>query len=251
MSQIPAVCDILKRLLRERRLTYRELAGRLAMSEANVKRMFSQRTMSLERLEAICATLELSLAELFAIVDSDERSITQLTPEQEQALASDTRLCLVAVCVRDGWSFGDIVGQYTISEHECIRLLARLDKLKLIELQPGNRFKVLISRNVRWSQDGPLARFIANDVIGNFLQGGFGGAESFRFYLRASLSKTSIRHLQKRLEQLTREAEELNAGDARLPLSERLHVGILLAMRPWELTAFQALRRQPQDAGPQ
>src|SRR5690606_20865095 len=124
MSQIPAVCDILKRLLRERRLTYRELAGRLAMSEANVKRMFSQRTMSLERLEAICATLELSLAELFAIVDSDERSITQLTPEQEQALASDTRLCLVAVCVRDGWSFGDIVGQYTISEHECIRLLA-------------------------------------------------------------------------------------------------------------------------------
>src|SRR5690606_13030673 len=153
MSQIPAVCTALKRLLRERHLTYRDLAGRLGMSEANVKRMFARQSITLERLEAICAILDLGLAELVAIVDSNERSLTQLTPEQEEALASDTRLCLVAVCVRDGWSFQDIITQYAISEHECIRLLARLDRLKLIELLPGNRFKVLISRNVRWSPD--------------------------------------------------------------------------------------------------
>lgn len=244
MSQIPAVCTALKRLLRERHLTYRDLAGRLGMSEANVKRMFARQSITLERLEAICAILDLGLAELFAIVDSNERSLTQLTPEQEEALASDTRLCLVAVCVRDGWSFQDIITQYAISEHECIRLLARLDRLKLIELLPGNRFKVLISRNVRWSPDGPLARFIANDVIGNFLQGRFEGDDSYRFYLRASLSAASMQQLRQRLEQLTHEVAALDAADARLPLSQRQHTGFLLAMRPWELSAFQTLRRR-------
>jgi DNA-binding Xre family transcriptional regulator len=243
MSQIPVVCSTLKRLLRERGMTYRELARRLAMSEANVKRMFSQQALSLDRLEAVCNTLDLSLAELFGRVESNERSLTQLTLAQEEALASDTRLCLTAICVRDGWSFDEIIHHYAISEHECIQLLARLDRLKLIELQAGNKYKVLISRTVRWSQDGPLARFIARDVIGNFLQGRFSEPESFRFYLRGSFSQDSIRQLQKRLEQLTREAEELNASDARLPLRERLHVGLLLAMRPWELMAFQALRR--------
>lgn len=79
MSQIPAVCTALKRLLRERHLTYRDLAGRLGMSEANVKRMFARQSITLERLEAICAILDLGLAELFAIVDSNERSLTQLT----------------------------------------------------------------------------------------------------------------------------------------------------------------------------
>lgn len=243
MTQIPAVCTVLKRHLRERGMTYRELATGLGMSEANVKRMFSQQAMSLERLESICHALDLTLAELFSMVDRDERSLTHLSLDQEEALASDTHLCLVAVCVRDGWSFNDIVTRYAISEHQCIRLLARLDRLKLIELLPGNRIKVLISRNVRWSQDGPLARFINRDVIGNFLQGDFTEPESFRFYLRGSYSAASILQLQKRLEQLTREAEELNTSDARLPLAQRVHVGILLAMRPWELTAFQALRK--------
>lgn len=243
MSQIPAVCSTLKRLLRERALTYRELARRLDMSEANVKRMFSQQALSLDRLEAICTVLDLSLAELFSQVQSNERSLTQLTLAQEEALASDTRLCLTAICVRDGWRFDEIIRHYAISEHECIQLLARLDRLKLIELLPGNKYKVLISRNVRWSADGPLARFIARDVIGNFLQGSFKEPESFRFYLRGSYSQESIRQLHKRLEQFTREAEDLNASDARLPLAERRHIGILLALRPWELTAFQALRR--------
>ena len=46
--------DALKRCLRAQELTYRELAARIRMSEAAVKRMFSRRAMSLQRLEQIC-----------------------------------------------------------------------------------------------------------------------------------------------------------------------------------------------------
>ena len=49
--------DALKRLLRGQGLTYRELASRIKMSEAAVKRMFSLRAMSLQRLEQLCDCL--------------------------------------------------------------------------------------------------------------------------------------------------------------------------------------------------
>lgn len=243
MSQIPQLCQSLKATLKSRGITYRDLAQSLSMSEANIKRMFAQQSITLQRLEDICQVLGLSLLEFMAQCEHKERSITQLTAEQEAELAGDIKLCLVAVCLRDGWSFQDIVSNYEISEHECIQLLARLDRLKLIELQPGNTFKVLISPNVRWTPGGALDRFIAGDVIGHFLQGSFKEPESFRFYLRGSFTQRSIELLQKRLEQVTMEAEEINRQDARLPLTERTHIGILMAMRPWELSAFKALRR--------
>ena len=56
--------DALKRCLRAQELTYRELAARIRMSEAAVKRMFSRRAMSLQRLEQICEVLDVGLAEL-------------------------------------------------------------------------------------------------------------------------------------------------------------------------------------------
>ena len=43
--------DALKRVLKSRRLTYADLAAGVGLSEASVKRLFSQRTFTLERLE--------------------------------------------------------------------------------------------------------------------------------------------------------------------------------------------------------
>ena len=51
--------DALKRCLRAQDISYRELARRLGLSEAAVKRMFSLRAISLKRMEAICDVLDL------------------------------------------------------------------------------------------------------------------------------------------------------------------------------------------------
>ena len=54
----------LKRVLKTRGVTYADLAGRIALSEASVKRLFSQGTFTLERLEEVCAALEIDVFEL-------------------------------------------------------------------------------------------------------------------------------------------------------------------------------------------
>ena len=56
--------DAIKRLLKSRGMTYAQLATRIDLSEASVKHMFSQETMSLTRLEEICEVLGIGLSEL-------------------------------------------------------------------------------------------------------------------------------------------------------------------------------------------
>jgi hypothetical protein len=72
---------------------------------------------------------------------------------------------------------------------------------------------------------------------------------TFRFYLRGRYSQTSIDIIQRKLNQVTQEAAQLNVEDQSLPLNKRQHMGMLLAMRPWEPSLFEKMRRQkPADA---
>lgn len=243
MSQIASLCETLKRLLKARNITYKDLAQALDLSEANIKRIFSSQSFTLERLEQICSLMELNLSDLFLLTSNQEQRLSQLSQEQEEELIANKKLLLVAVCARDGWSFEDIISQYQISEHECIRLLARLDKLKMLQLLPGNKFKLLIAQNFRWIPGGPLERFMNKDVIVEFMEGDFNQEQAFRFYLRGSYSAASIALLKNKLNQLTQEAGLLNQQDAKLPLDQRQHAGLLLAIRPWELSMFKNMRR--------
>ncbi|MGJ8693078.1 MAG: helix-turn-helix domain-containing protein [Thalassotalea sp.] len=243
MSQINQISQTLKQVLKQHRITYKYIAEQLAMSEANIKRIFSSNSFTLERLEQICQLIPINLSDLFQLLAAQQEKISQLTEQQEKELVGDTKLFLVAVCIRDSWNFQEIISHYQISEHELIRLLARLDKLKIIQLLPGNEYKLLIAQNFRWLANGPLERYMANEVISQFMVSRFNEENSFRFYLRGTYSQSSIDMITRKLNQLTNEAAQLNQEDAKLPLASRQHMGLLVAMRPWELSCFAELRK--------
>ncbi len=101
MSQIKQISNTLKQLLKQHKTTYRMIAQELAMSEANIKRVFATNNFSLERLEQICNILNLTLSDLFVLSEKQQQQLTELTLEQEQELIENPKLPLVAVCVRD------------------------------------------------------------------------------------------------------------------------------------------------------
>lgn len=243
MSQIIQISNTLKQLLRQQQLTYKDIANQLDMSEANIKRIFSSNSFTLERLEQICGLINMNLSDLFLIAQKQNQQLTELTIEQEKELVSDSQLFLVAVCVRDAWTFNEIIEHYQIESLQCIRLMAKLDKLKMIQLLPDNHYKLLIAQDFRWIKNGPLERFMEKDVISKFIASTFDEPNSFRFYLRGTYSQSSIDIIQRKLNQLTKEAAILNQDDAALPLEKREHIGLLLAMRPWELSLFKDMRR--------
>jgi hypothetical protein len=71
--------------------------------------------------------------------------------------------------VRDAWNFEEIISYYDIDKHQTIQLLAKLDKLKIIDLLPNNIFKSLIAQNFRWILDGPLEKFMEQEVMVKFM----------------------------------------------------------------------------------
>lgn len=245
MSQIKQVTQQLKLLLREQGMTYKSLSEQLGLSEASVKRCFSQQSFTLERLEQVCEALGLTLSDVFLQVVQAQPKVSQLSEAQERELLENPRLLLAAVCVRDGWHFHEIIEHYDITEPEAVRLMAKLDRLKLIEFLPGNRYRLLIAQDFRWIPGGPLERFMEQEVMVKFMAPKKNEPWAFRFYLRGRYSQSSIEIIQRRLNQLTREAAELNEEDARLPINERTHMGLLMAMRPWEPSLFEAMRRNP------
>lgn len=244
MSQINQISTTLKSLLKQQNLTYRDIAEKLSMSEANIKRIFSTNSFTLERLEEICDVLNMNLSDLFLIAEQQTDKLTQLTQEQELQLLADPKLLLVAVCVRDAWTFEELVEHYDIDKFECTRLLAKLDKLKIISLLPNNHYKILIAQDFRWIPKGPLEKFMEQEVMVKFMAPKKDEEWNFRLYIRGRYSQSSIETIERKLNQLTKEASELNQEDASLPLSKRQHMGILMAMRPWEPSLFEKMRRQ-------
>ena len=159
MSQIDELVATLKRQLKAQGLTYADVAKSLDLSEASVKRLFSEQNFTLQRLDSLCQLLGLDLMQLVEQMEKEQRKMTSLTLEQEAEIAGDLGLLLVAVSCLNGYTFDDILDQFRFKETDLIRKLAQLDRLKFIELLPKNRIKLLVSRNFNWHPDGPIQRF--------------------------------------------------------------------------------------------
>ena len=145
MRQTVVLIDKIKREMRAQNVTYAELARRINTSEVTVKRMFSQKNFTLRRLDQVCEATGLQLASLIRGIEAEQQQISQLTMEQEREIASDPKLCLVALCAINFWAVEEMVASYSLTEAECVKLLLRLNRLRLIELQPNNRIRLLIS----------------------------------------------------------------------------------------------------------
>jgi len=244
MSQITALIDTLKLALKLNGFTYADLARELKQSEANVKRMFSTKSFTLRRIDEICKVLDMEITDLLQMLDEQQHHITRLTKKQEQELISDLRFLLVALCARNHWTFEQIVRYYDIAEMDCIQYLAKLDRLKLIHLLPGNRIKLLVSPDFRWNPGGPIERFFEKQVQIEFLHSNFKKPNELRLFMHGLLSHTSCGILIKKMEELAKSFAELQTEDTNLPPAKRTSVGMVLAMRHWELSVFTALKRQ-------
>ena len=241
MAQTAALIDTLKQALKSHHLTYAEVARQLKMSEANIKRMFASRRFTLDRVEDICRLMQMELTDLIHLYEESRQRITQLTLQQEQELVQDIKLLLVAVAVRNRLTYDDILNNYQITETECIRCLATLDNLKIIDLLPQNRIKLRVDEDFRWLPNGPIERFFEKQIQGQFLKSSFNGELEKRLFLFGLLSESSSQQLLNKMQALAKEFTDLHRQDSRLPLETRHTIGFLLALRPWEADVFHPL----------
>ena len=243
MPQISLLIKTLKKELKAQGKTYLDVAELLELSEASVKRLFAEESFSLQRLEAVCHLIGLEITDLVQKMANEQRRISQLNEEQEQEIASDLILMLVTICVINGFSYEDIISRYTIKATECIQKLATLDRLKLIELLPNNRIKLLIAPNFSWLSNGPIQKFFRERVEKEFFSSPFSKDNENLIVLNGLLSKASNAEFQKKMQRLASEFTELVQADFGLPYDQRDGVSVILAIREWQYSFYDGIRR--------
>ncbi len=244
MPQITPLIATLKKQLKAHGKTYADVAELLQLSEASVKRLFSEQNFTLQRLEHICHMMGLEISDLVQNMASEQQKIVQLSLEQEAEIAADLLLLMITVCVINGYSYEDLLEQYDIAPHDCIQKLALLDRLKIIDLLPSNRIKLLVSPNFSWHANGAIQQFFQAKVEQDFFNSRFDKEHEQLLVVNGLLSQASNAEYQKKIRALALEFNHLAQKDRSLPMAKKHGASAVLAIRQWQFGLFEAYKKQ-------
>ena len=104
MQESQVLTATLKRCLRASSLTYSDVAKALELSEASIKRVFSEGTFTVQRLERICAMMDMRIGDLCRLADKLHSELsTTLSLEQETVLVESPELLRYFYRLLSGW----------------------------------------------------------------------------------------------------------------------------------------------------
>jgi DNA-binding Xre family transcriptional regulator len=239
--------DSLRAHLKARGLTYRQLADGLGISEPTIKRIFASSDCSIERLDEICEFLQIELKDLIKRTPKKRQLIEQLTERQEEELAANKKLLMVAVCVMSLWPVKDMLSYLTLSRLECTSLLNRLDEIGFIEMQPKHQYRLLVAKDFSWIVGGPIMRLIKT-VSNDFFDHRFEAPGEVLKIINVRVSPAVRESLKARLERIAQEYADQVVVDSHLPLDERPPLSICIAVRTWVPEFLRDLMRIESDA---
>lgn len=246
MNETRLMLETLKRCLRARGMTYRSLGRTLGLSESSVKRLFSDESFSLARLERICRAIDMSIADLARMASSSQTpsdaAPSTLTLEQERILARNSSLLACFYLLLNGRSTQEVANRLGLSERAMQNFLNQLAAAGLVHIEKGNKVKVHARLPIVWRADGPVRKLYERQVRAEFLQSEFSAKNEALSFHSAELSPASIRILLRKMEKLAADFADLAALDVSLPSRDKVSIAMLLAARPWVFSMFSAYR---------
>ena len=244
MNQTATLLETLKKYLKAKSMTYKQLAGEMKLSEASIKRMFSKKRFSLSRLDEICRILDIDFYDL-VLMDKQrtQRSAGRLTSAQEKILLGDEKLWIFLYFLLNGWTVSQIVEDYQYSEPEAIQMLGKLERIGLLEVHPYNRVRLLIPTNTFWQNNGPLRQATHQTFIDDFMDSSFDLPNERLEFIPGQFSEASLKIIRKKIENLVKEYNQLAEMDASLPIKGRYSTGLFVGFRPWVYSVITGLRR--------
>ena len=243
MSTTSDLVAILKKELKSAQMTYADLARGLGLAESSVKRMLARGDMPLSRIDAICRVLHVDFAELARRVADEQPLLREMSQEQEKAVVADKKLLLCAICVLSQWTAEQIVTTYQMSQAECIRYFAQLDRIGIIELRPLNRYRLKLAKTFRWRPNGPVMNYFRRNAVQDYFSGDFDGTGEGMLLVHGSISRSLAPSFLERLQRVAQDFAQQHHTDQKLAPPDRWGYTLLLAMRSWEFAAFKSLRR--------
>lgn len=213
MTDADRIVDALKDVLREQGMTYAVLARRIGVSEATVKRTFSQRSFTLDRLQRICDAVGISMFDLGRRARAEaESELYRLTLSQERRLVADVGLFYFFWMLVNRHAVASIRRRYRVPERKLHRWLVELDRMGIIELRDGLRYTLRVPSNIVWNEDGPIERLMVSRSVPLFLRGRFSRDDEYFRFIVGKLSTDSIAIFRTQLQRLAEQIFTQSVG---------------------------------------
>jgi hypothetical protein len=119
-----------------------------------------------------------------------------------------------------------------------VRHLLKLDRLKVIELQPRNKAKLLVSRHFTWRPGGPVQNYIHQKLLREFIGDRFTDSHDEFFFHGGVISDVALAQIKQQLQSCARTCVEIMYRDRMLPTTKRSGAALVLALRPWQYSGF-------------
>lgn len=245
MSTTADLVALLKTELKTAGITYAQVAQRLGMAESSVKRMFSKSgDMPLSRIDEICRVLNMDFADLARRVADTQPLLLELTLAQERAVVADRKLLIVAICVTSQLPAEEILATYRLTEAELVKALTQLDRIGIIDLRPGNRYRLKVAKGFRWLPQGPVMSFFRKEVLHDYFAGGFDGESEMLMVVHGEIGRGLANSFRERLMRIGQDFSNQHLADQKLPADQRRPYTIVIGMRSWLMAALAEMQRK-------
>jgi len=236
------IFNALQRQLEAQEISEAQLAAELQMTENAVKYIFTTQDCAFTVLERICQIAKLRVEDLFSSVPREPQLLEHLTQQHEIELLNNKKLFAVAVSAMYFWNFKDILNRVKVNKTELVTLLQRLEEMGLVQVSPGNQFKLTISKKFSWIPDGPIMRMTRRESVDYFA---YSFDEPIDLINTFNVYVTPATHdkYKTQLMQIAKEYKLAMLKEATLPIDEKIQVSLCLAARSWIPSFLQSQMR--------
>lgn len=164
-NEYTQIIKTLKRILKERKVTYMALAKKLGVSEVTVKRIFSSSDGSFSKLSDICFILDISLFDL--IEEANPKTTDVFIPSNAQMKFFDNNFkeFIIYSLISEGVkTSSELMKLLNIDSKKLFLYLKKLDDQELIILGQSNRFKI-VNKGILELPNGKLSQRVHERIV--------------------------------------------------------------------------------------
>lgn len=167
-TNYPILMGELKKILRRKKIRYKDLAESLEMSESSVKRLMSAEDASLSKLEAICEVAGISFFDLVSLCKDEKAEELFLSPELVKFFSKNTHyFYFFHLLYEEGMSVQEVAKQYSLNSKSVTKYLRKLEDLELLEWHPGDKVKFLVRGRISIPDMNDLGTHLFQTTISN------------------------------------------------------------------------------------
>ena len=146
----------LKLALKRQKITYRELAQGIGLSESGLKKTLSAKDGSFQRLVKICRYAGISMQDLLDGASEGMRDVTYTDKQQTLLLENQRTFRLYWALAYERRPLAEAEKVAGLSAKESFNALRKLDQAQLLKLLPGGRLRLPPVQPIRWIRKGAL-----------------------------------------------------------------------------------------------